>query len=266
MPAEKTVSVYGQQLHYYEEGRGPTVIFLHGMVGGSTDWAYVLGPLSAKYHVIALDQIGFGHSAKPQLEYRIATFVDFLQEFMRVRKIPKASVVGNSLGGWVAMDFAAEHPDLVDKLVLVDAAGLDSPIHHDVPVDMNPASREGVRKLWETLFYNKKLATNRLVDYEWQSRLRDGENATVQRLVHALVSGNEFEDGKVGMIQARTLVIWGRNDVLLPVGFGERLNAAIAGSKLMVINECGHVPPLEKPLEFVRVLLEFLDQPGPRQP
>lgn len=261
MPPEKTASVYGQTLHYFEAGHGPTVIFLHGMVGASTDWAYVLGPVAKSYHVIALDQIGFGHSAKPLIDYRISTFADFLQEFMRVRRIPKAVIVGNSLGGWIALDFAAEHPGLVDRLVLVDATGLDSPVRHNVPVDMNPDSREGVRKLWETLFYNKKLASDALVDYEWRNHLRSPDSDTIKRLVAALIRGSEFEERKVGSIRARTLLIWGRDDEVLPLESGERLQKTIAGAKLVVINDCGHVPQLEKPAEFSRALLEFLNQP-----
>jgi pimeloyl-ACP methyl ester carboxylesterase len=261
MPLEKTAPVYGLELHYYEKGKGPTVIFLHGMVGASTDWAYVLGPVSTRYHVIALDQIGFGHSAKPLIEYKIATFVDFLQEFMRVKNIAKAVIVGNSLGGWIALDFAAQHPGLVDRLVLVDAPGLDGPVHHDAPVDMNPSSRDGVRTLWEALFYDKRLATEQLVDYQWRNHLRFDDSYTIQRLVAALVRGSEFEDRKVVSVRAPTLVIWGRNDVLLPLTSAERLQKMVAGSKLILIDNCGHVPQLEKPKEFVSALLKFLNQP-----
>jgi pimeloyl-ACP methyl ester carboxylesterase len=261
MPPEKTASVYGQELHYYEEGKGPTVIFLHGMVGASKDWAYVLGPVSKRYHVIALDQIGFGHSAKPLIEYKIATFGDFLREFMRVRNIPKAVIVGNSLGGWIALDFAAEHPELVDRLVLIDAAGLDAPVHHNVPVNMNPSTKEGMRKLLGTLFYDQRLVSSEMVDSSWEGRLQDGDRITIERLVAGLVRGNEFEDCKVGLIRAKTLIIWGREDKVLPLKAGERLHHALPGSKLVVIPECGHVPEIEKPVKFNRILTKFLTQP-----
>ncbi len=265
MPPEKKVSVYGEEIHFYEKGKGPAVIFLHGMVGTSTDWALTLGPLSRKYRVIALDQVGFGHSSKPPIDYTIANFVDFLREFMRVRGIPKAVIVGNSLGGWIALDFAAEHPELVDRLILVDAAGLDAPVHHNVPVDMNPSSREGVRKLWEALFYDKQLVTEPFVDDQWRSRSSSGESRTIQLVTAGLVRGGEFEDRKVGKIHAPTLIIWGRNDVLLPLEAGERLQKAIAGAKLVVFDQCGHVPQLEKPTEFSRTVLEFLNLTEPRR-
>lgn len=261
MPPERTSIVYGQAIHYYEAGNGPTVIFLHGMVGTSTDWGYSLGPISRKFHVIAVDQIGFGHSSKPPIKYTIRNFVDFLREFMRVRHIPKAVIVGNSFGGWIALDFAAMYPDLVNRLVLVDASGLDAPVHHNVPVDMNPSTEAGMGKLWRTLFYNKKLVTPEMVDYSWRHRTKDGERETIKRLVACLVKGNEFEDSKVTSIKARTLLIWGRNDRILPLEFGERLQKALPGSSLVVIKKCGHVPQLEKPAEFNRILLKFLTQP-----
>ena len=261
MPPEKTVRVYGQEIRYYDAGTGPSLIFLHGMVGTATDWALSLGPVSRKYHVFALDQIGFGRSAKPLIEYKIATFVDFLQEFMRVKRIAKATLVGNSLGGWIAMDFAATHPELIDRLVLVDASGLDSPVHHNVPVDMNPSTLEGMRRVWEVLFYNKRLATDSLVRSSWENRLREGDSYTIQRLVAALVAGTQFEDSKMGSIRARTLLIWGRNDELSPVDLGERFHKGIAGSKIVLIDQCGHVPQIEKPAEFNKALTDFLAEP-----
>jgi 2-hydroxy-6-oxonona-2,4-dienedioate hydrolase len=261
MPPEKTAKVYGQDIHYYDRGTGPSVILLHGIVGTATDWAFTVGPVSKKHHVYALDQIGFGHSAKPMIEYKIATFVDFLQEFMRVEHIPKATVVGNSIGGWIALDFAATHPDLVDRLVLVDASGLDAPVHKDVPVDMNPSSMEGMRKVWEFLFYNKALATDPMVRYSWEHRLKDGDGYTVQRLVAGLMARYQFEDPKIGSIRMPTLLIWGRNDEAVPLEFGERLHKAIPLSNLVVIDQCGHVPQIEKPADFNKVLTEFLAQP-----
>src|SRR5579862_1143053 len=261
MPPEKTVRVYGQEIRYFEAGAGPSVVFLHGMVGTSTDWALTLGPVSRNCHVYAIDQIGFGRSAKPMIEYKISTFVDFLQEFMRVKGISKATVVGNSLGGWIAVDFAASHPELVDRLVLVDASGLDAPVHHNVPVDMNPSSMEGMRKVWQVLLYNKNLAGDSLVRSSWENRLRGGDSYTIQRLVAALVAGTQFEDSKMGSIRARTLLIWGRNDELEPVDVGERFHKAISGSKIVLIDQCGHVPQIEKQVEFNQALTDFLAEP-----
>jgi pimeloyl-ACP methyl ester carboxylesterase len=141
MPAEQTATVFGQSIHYYEAGQGPTVILLHGLGANAGIWAANIGPLSAHYHVIAPDQIGFGHSDKPLIDYKIATFVDFLYGFMQTQKIAKATLVGNSLGGWIAVDFAIQHPEMVEKLVLVDAGGLS---FDSAPPTINEKLRVGI--------------------------------------------------------------------------------------------------------------------------
>ena len=106
-PTEKVVVVFSQDIHYFEAGQGSAVILLHGLGGGKEAWMGSFGALAAQYHVYAIDQIGFGHSDKPLLDYKIATFADFLQGFMQAQNISKATLVGNSLGGWIALDFAA---------------------------------------------------------------------------------------------------------------------------------------------------------------
>jgi pimeloyl-ACP methyl ester carboxylesterase len=124
MPPAQTAEVFGQKIRYYESGQGPVVILLHGMGSSGETWASNIGPLSKQFHVYALDQIGFGRSDKPLMDYKIATYVDFLQEFMRVLAVPRATIVGASNGGWIAARFAIEHPEMVEKLVLADAPGL----------------------------------------------------------------------------------------------------------------------------------------------
>ena len=118
--AEKTVEVFGQKIHYVESGSGTTVILLHGLGGESGNWAATTPALASKFHVYALDQIGFGQSDKPLINYRVATLVEFLNAFCKKVGIDKASVVGNSLGGWTAAAFTLAYPDKVDRLVLVN--------------------------------------------------------------------------------------------------------------------------------------------------
>jgi len=122
-PAERVVSVLGAKLHYVDAGSGPVVVLLHGLADDVGVWEAILPTLAAKHRVIALDQIGFGRSDKPLLSYRVATFVDFLDGFLNELKIDRASLVGNSLGGWIAADFALKHPERVDRIVLCAAPG-----------------------------------------------------------------------------------------------------------------------------------------------
>ena len=112
-PEEKTAVVFGQNIRYFEAGQGPAVILLHGMGSNKETWMGNFGALAAGYHVYAIDQIGFGHSDKPLLDYKVATFVDFLNAFMQTQNLGKATLVGNSFGGWIALDFASQHPSMV---------------------------------------------------------------------------------------------------------------------------------------------------------
>lgn len=255
LPPEKETAVFAQNIHYYEFGQGPVVILLHGLGSVKEIWIANYAALASKYHVYAIDQIGFGHSDKPLLEYKIATFVDFLHGFMQAQNIGKATLVGNSLGGWIALDFAAQHPEMVEKLVLVDSAGLSS--MHAPTVDLNASSLAGMRAILEAVFYNKQMVTDPTVLQVFTDHVRNNDAYTIQRMLAGLVTP-QFEDAKLAGIHAPTLVVWGRQDELIPLAAGEKLRDGIAGAKLVVFDQCGHVPQLEKAVEFNQALLDFL--------
>src|SRR5229473_2302091 len=153
---DKTITVFGQTLHYFDVGSGPVVVLLHGLGSRKDDWLPVLEPMAQKYRLLVPDQIGFGRSDKPLLDYSVQTYVDFLNEFLRQLKVEKASLVGESLGGWIAALYVAEigggaHLVPVEKLVLVDAAGLKQ----DTPIpDLNPSSLAAMRGVMEAVFYD----------------------------------------------------------------------------------------------------------------
>ena len=247
--------VQGQHIHYDEAGQGPVLILLHGLGSNAGIWVNNIAPLAAHYHVYAPDQIGFGHSDKPLLDYKIQTFVEFLQGFMESQNIKQAALAGNSLGGWIALDFAAQHPDLVGKLVLVNSAGLRFG-QGPVP-DLNPSSLTSMRQLLELIFYNKQMVTDEFVHYAFANHLKDNDGYTIQRTLAGFAQ-DQFEESKLGSIHVPTLIIWGRNDELIPLAKGEQFHQGIAGSKMAVIDQCGHLPELEKPEEFDRVLTDFL--------
>lgn len=254
-PREQVATVLDQHIHYVEAGRGQPVILLHGLGATKETWLPSFGALAAKYHVYAIDQIGFGRSDKPHLDYKIATFVDFLHGFLVAQNLAKVTLVGNSLGGWIAMEFAIQHPEMMDRLVLVDSAGLT--FLHPSPVDLNPSSLAATRALMEALFYDKKLVTDPIVRQVFADHLRNNDGYTIQR-TFAGFQTPQFEDAKLGSIRAPTLIVWGRDDVLLPLASGEKLRDGITGAKLVVFDQCGHLPHVEKPAEFTRAVLEFL--------
>src|ERR1700692_4849986 len=121
--AQKDVSVLGFKPHYQDAGRGPVVVLLHGLGGDGSRWAPNIGPLATDFRVIALDEIGFGQSKKPLANYHVGMHSEFLVDFLKTIGVPKASLVGNSMGGFVAAYTAVHYPNSVDRLVLVDGAG-----------------------------------------------------------------------------------------------------------------------------------------------
>jgi len=258
----KEVLVFGQKIHYLEAGMGPTVILLHGLGGSSVAWSFNIGPLAEKFHVVVPDQIGFGKSDKPLVNYRIRTYVDFLDQFCKQLKIERATLVGNSMGGWIAAMFTASFPDRVDKLVLVDAAGYTPPKDFDMRTlfGLNPTTREGMKVLVSKVFYNKAFQSDAAIDQAITVRLAAGDGYTIKTITESIIRGEDFLDDVVKTIKRPTLIVWGRQDGLVALADGERFNKDIAGSKMVVIEQCGHVPNAEKPGEFNAALLKFLTE------
>ncbi len=260
LPPEKNAVVFGANIKYFEAGHGPAVILLHGLGSVKEIWMANFGALAAKYHVYAIDQIGFGRSDKPLLDYTIATFVDFLQGFMQSQNLGKATLVGNSLGGWIALDFVAKHPDMVDKLVLVDSAGMSwgsEPTPSEIEPGLNPSTVSETRKLLESIFYSKQFVSDAFVAQVFTNHVQNNDGYTIRRVM-AGITPAQFEDGNLKSIHAPTLILWGRNDELIAESVAEKMHDGIPGSKLVVFDQCGHVPQLEKAVDFNRELLEFL--------
>ena len=257
-PVDKVASVYGAKVHYVEAGTGSPVILLHGLADDIGVWESVIPALAAKHRVIALDQIGFGRSDKPLLSYRVATFVDFLDGFLNQLKIDRASVVGNSLGGWVAADFALAHPDRVDRLVLCDAAGYAAVVKNMNPRALSAlrlASRDDIRYLGPLTFHDKRFYED--VDLAFKQRVTAGDSYTVKQVLESMVRGEDVLDGRVGAIHKPTLILWGRDDKIIPLNFAERLHKEIAGSRLEIIDNCGHMPHVECSDKFNHALMKF---------
>ena len=265
-PVKKQAEVFGQKLNYIEAGpEGPPVILLHGLGGDVTNWSFAIPAISAKNHVIAIDQIGFGASDKPAIAYRVGTLVDFLGGFMKKTGIAKATLVGNSLGGWTAAAFALAHPEMVDKLVLVDAAGLSNarlnlpPLTREALSGLRPSTLAGVKRILATIFTNPMFQTDAAAEQYFTNLMRKSDGPTIAAFVESVLRGEDYLDGQTAKIKAPTLVIWGRQDGLVPLAFGEAYAADIPGAKLKVIDKCGHVPQVECAAAFSKELLAFLE-------
>lgn len=259
-PVEKEAVVFGTKIHYLEAGSGPTVILLHGLGGSSQNWTLNITPLAQKFRVIVPDQIGFGNSDKPFIHYRIGTYVDYLDQFCKQLKIERASLVGNSMGGWIAAAYTVAFPEHVDRLVLVDAAGYAPPPNFDYRTlyGLNPSTREGMKQVAARVFYNKLFQSDALIDAAMAARITAGDGYTITSMIESITRGEDFLDNRVKTIKHPTLVVWGRQDGLTPLADGERFKKEIPNSTLLVIDECGHVPQFEKAAEFNAALLKFL--------
>ena len=258
----KEVTVFGQKIHYVEAGSGPVVVLLHGLGGNTTNWAFTVPALAAKYRVIVPDQIGHGQSAKPFINYRIGTYTDFLDKFLDELKVERATLVGNSMGGWIAALYTLQKPARVERLVLVDAAGFKPPPDLDLAAlsGLNPSTRAGMRQLASLVFHNKPLFTSdAAIDLMLAQRMSAGDGYTIQSLVESIHRGEDMLDGRLSAVKTPTLIVWGREDGLTPLAReGEKFKKEMPAAQLLVFDECGHVPQVEKAADFNAALLKFL--------
>jgi triacylglycerol lipase len=166
------------------------------------------------------------------------------------------------MGGWIAAMYTASFPDRVDKLVLVDAAGYAPPKDVDPRAffSLNPTTREGTKALLAKVFYNKAFQTDAAIDQAITARLSAGDGYTIKSITESIIRGEDLLDDVVKTIKRPTLIVWGRQDGLVPLPEGDRFNKDIPGSKMIVIDECGHIPNIEKPGEFNAAVLKFLTE------
>lgn len=266
LPPQKTALVFGQKIAYYDLGSGPAIVLVHGFASQARfDWGNVMLPLSRNHRVIALDEIGWGHSNKPAIDYSIQTFVDFLGEFLRVMKVDHFTLAGESLGGWIVADYtiqalaptntgayAVPRPD---KLILEDAAGHKS-LHGMGPAHVQGtlADAAGIA----IVFYDKSRVTPEFVREAWAMKLDANDGNTQRSVWNNPALDNETVGGKLDQITIPALVVWGAEDQLVPLADGQDYAAKIPHAKLVVVPESGHSPAAEHPDEFVAAVNAFL--------
>jgi triacylglycerol lipase len=255
---EKDATIFGYRLHYRETGQGAPIILLHGLGGDGSRWTSATAALAGDFRVIALDQIGFGESDKPLVNYNHGLLAEFLVEFMRAVGIRKASIVGHSMGAFVGTHVAVHHPDQVDRLVLVDGGSLDNPPRppHLMQIQ-NGTTLAETREYFELMFYDKSRVTDQLVRDNYLRRLR--VSYTISRMQESRVKGVGFVTREqAATIKVPTLIVWGEHDVLLPVGDAELLHRVIPNSRLVVLQKSGHIPQVEQPDDINKALHGFL--------
>jgi 2-hydroxy-6-oxonona-2,4-dienedioate hydrolase len=261
----KDVTVLGFKLHYLEAGRGSPVVLLHGLGGDGSRWGPNIEPLAKDFHVFALDQIGFGESDKPLANYHTGMLAEFLVGFLKAAGISKASLVGNSMGAGVALYTAVHFPEMVDRIVLADGGGYraaaGAAAAPPTPEALrrrqlqNSVTRDETREFFRILFHDKSLVTDKMVDEQLTLRLRAA--FTITKMQEAGERGSLTEQ-EVRSVKAPTLVVWGKYDELANPAGADRLEKAIAGARKVIIDDCGHMPQLERADEFNRLVRDFL--------
>ena len=269
-PGERDTLVDGVRWRSREaEGTGsPTVVFLHGLMTSSASWGKILSTAADGRPAVAVDLPGFGDSDRPwPYDYTVGGQSAHLLRFLDVRGIDRAILIGNSLGGAVALLTAAAQPDRIRALVLVDAASPVSSMPISIRALRTPVVGEiemelYVRPLLELslryrLFADPKNVTEEIVEREWRPVTIPGTRRAALAAIRSSARGYEHA---LERIHIPTLIVWGLEDRLLPVADGHRLAAAIPGARLVVLPGAGHIPQEETPVEFSRVVAEFLSQ------
>jgi triacylglycerol lipase len=272
LPPPQVTVLFGQKIQYYDVGAGPTVVLLHGMGSSAKgDWGHCIIALAAHHRVLAPDQLGFGGSDKPFIDYGIQTWVDFLGEFLRERKPGDFALVGESLGGWIAAQYAIQSlgsapppgPSFAlpkpSRLILADAAG-----HLGLAKKLSGgggsvSSLAGSKALLGVVFHGAAWRTDDAVRANYAWSMGKGDTWTIHSFSSNPAIQAEAVDDKLGGITIPTLVIWGAQDGLVPLEDGRDFAARIAGARLVVIPDCGHAPCIENPEAFLAAAQPFLD-------
>jgi pimeloyl-ACP methyl ester carboxylesterase len=264
-PSAKDATVFSYRIHYLEAGHGAPVILLHGTGGEGARWLPTITGLAPHARVIAPDQIGFGHSDKPLTAYHSGVFAGFLAELMKVIGVPRATIVGQSMGAGVALFLAVHHPDMVERLVLVDGGGFRSANDPPAPPPdwrdrqlMNSGTLEESREYLKKMYFDDSFITDKMVEENLILQLRSAYTIESMQVTNGRGLGGVTEE-EVRAITAPTLLVWGKNDPLSPVANADKLQAVIKNSRKVLIDKAGHYPFLEHAGEFNRIVLEFLN-------
>lgn len=269
LPAQKHVQVFGQDIAYYDMGKAtpgqPVLILLHGY-GSQADVDFGPSlPLLAKTHrVIALDQIGAGHSAKPYIGYHVQTYVDWLAEFLRTLGVGDFDLLGESLGGWTAALYAEQAcaPGSTlpkpHRLILEDAAGIKAPQGDEPPLKMTVSTVGETMTGLQSVFLNKSLVTPEVAKRRFISKMAANDAFAAATFSTNPATHTEGVGDALSAITIPTLVVWGAEDKTVPRAWADAYANGIKGARLQLIEKSGHVPSLEQPEQFVPAVEGFL--------
>jgi pimeloyl-ACP methyl ester carboxylesterase len=272
--------LHGHPVTYAQAGSGPVLLLVHGMGGGYENWREVIEPLARRYTVVAPDLPGHGASAAGNGDYSIGGLAVGMRDLLLALGHERATLVGHSLGGGIAMQLAYQFPELAERLVLVSSGGLGPEVSLVLRAAALPGSELWITATartgrWAGAALGRGLAavglrpTTDVAEVARgyaslaDSRRRAAFLATLRSVIN--VGGQRIDaiDRLYLAAGIPVLIVWGARDPIIPVSHGKRAHEAIAGSRLEIFDGVGHIPQLEAPGRFIAVLERFLEQTEP---
>jgi len=284
-PDKRSVQLHGHRVVYRIAGEDPTghrpvLLLVHGMAGSSSTWREVMPALAQRYTVIAPDLPGHGESDKPLQDYSLGAQANALRDLLVATGIDRATIVGQSLGGGIAMQLAYQHPQHCERLVLVSSGGLG----REVSLLLRALTLPGVDFLSPVLFPSFVRGAGNAVsgwlrsaglrapgiEQEWRSYVSlidpDTRRAFLRTLRAVVDVGGQTVSALDRLYLASlmpALIVWGERDRIIPVAHAHEAHAAMPGSRLVIFEESGHFLHTEEPARFVETLVEFVDTTAP---
>ena len=248
---------FGQQV-YWSGGTGPTLVFLHGAGDQAGAWANLVEPLVGRYRLVIPDLAGHGRSAPAEGPIDISQVLRGVEAILSQGPQDPVIIVGNSLGAWIALLYAHEHPDRVARLVLVNGGALKG----DRPdLSLTPKTRAEAAALMTEL---RDPQSEPIRDFVLDDVVREAQSGPLARFASTATAMEPYLlDGRLQEIRTPVDLIWGESDQLFPVAYAERMMASLQASRLRTLPGCGHVPQQECPTRFKAALNDVLVAPPP---
>jgi pimeloyl-ACP methyl ester carboxylesterase len=269
----RSCPVHGSQVNYIEMGTGPALVFVHGLAGCWQNWLENIPHFARSHRVIAIDLPGFGESDLPQESISIPGYGRFVDAFLGEIGVERAAIVGNSMGGFISAEVALAHPSRVDRLVLVSAAGVMTVRQWQLLLATRLARafhlgstrvqrrRQSIvrRRRMRRLILNGVVQHPELLQPELVYEIASGAGKPGFMDAFNSILDYDFTD-RLSEIQHPTLIVWGRDDRIVPVGGAYRYEQLIGDSRRVILEDTGHVPMIERPALFNRLLEDFLSE------
>jgi pimeloyl-ACP methyl ester carboxylesterase len=279
MSEMRYLDLHGERVAYRDAGTGETLLLIHGMAGSSATWRAVIPELSKKYRVVAPDLLGHGESTKPRGDYSLGAFAALLRDLLDELGIRRATIVGQSLGGGVAMQFTYQHRDYCERLALISSGGLGPDLNWILRILSAPGTELVLPVVapQPVLNIGNKLGQwltaagiqSPRAGEMWSAYSSLSDRETRQAFLRTLRSVVDYRGqavsalGKIHVSHGLpTLLIWGEEDRIIPVTHGRAAHDAVPGSRLEVLAGVGHFPHVESPAAVVAILDDFISTTG----